>query len=128
MHRRTGAMGGDAVARRVEMGRGARLAQRVTAGDGNPLGTLVAEGRRAEEDEKIDDSQRKREGERQSAHAQTPGPLARASGVNLKVSRAAEKLAHLISNGSFNNIPRHLLPHPLPHAPPPTTSCRLRPH
>jgi len=31
-------------------------------------------------------------------------PLARESGVNLKVSRAAEKLAHLISNGSFNNI------------------------
>lgn len=32
--------------------------------------------------------------------------------MNLKVSRAVEKLAHLISNGSFNNISRHLLPPP----------------
>lgn len=29
---------------------------------------------------------------------------------DLKVSRAAEKLAHLISNGSFNNIPRRSSP------------------
>lgn len=45
---------------------------------------------------------------RRSAHTR-----ARAPGVDLKVSRAAEKLAHLISNGSFNNIP---LP-PLPSTP-----------
>jgi hypothetical protein len=33
--------------------------------------------------------------------------------LDLKVSRAAEKLAHLISNGSsFNNIPRRHLPGP----------------
>lgn len=43
---KNGAVGGDAVARRVETGRRV-LHKGVTAGDGNPLGTLVAaEGRR----------------------------------------------------------------------------------
>lgn len=42
--------------------------------------------------------------------AQRTYTRARAPGVDLKVSRAAEKLAHLISNGSFNNIPLPPLP------------------
>lgn len=101
MHRRSGAVGGDAVAQRVETGRRI-LHKGVTTGDGNPLGTLVAAEGRRRRMKKIDDSQY----ERTRANARTR-LLARASGANLKVSRAAEKLAHLISNGSFNNIPRH---------------------
>lgn len=97
---KNGAVGGDAVARRVETVGGHVLHKGVTAGDGNPLGTLVVDGRRRRAQKK---STPKR------AHTRKRRPLARASGANLKVSRAVEKLAHLISNGSFNNIPRHLL-------------------
>lgn len=91
MHRRTGAVGGDAVARRVETGR-ARLAQRGNRGRRKPFGHPRCRGT-AQENEKNRAHTRKR-----------VRLFARASGMNLKVSRAVEKLAHLISNGSFNNI------------------------
>lgn len=60
---KNGAVGGDAVARRVETGRRV-LHKGVTAGDGNPLGTLVAaEGRRRR--------MKKSTTVRTNAHAQT---------------------------------------------------------
>lgn len=82
-----------------------------------PLGTLdddlvvvsVDAGVTGRRRKKSDDSQPGGE----HAHARKPARAVlvrerRVGGRDLKVSRAAEKLAHLISNGSFNNIPRRL--------------------
>jgi len=77
--------------------------------DGNPLDTLddpVVSAGAGTEAENVDDRGR-------GARARTWSLASRGgTGADLKVSRAAEKLAHLISNGSFNNIPRRLLPGP----------------
>lgn len=94
-------MGGDVVARRVETGR-ARLAQRDNRERRKPF--------RAPRDW---EGERKRvDGKPGKAHTRERATRTvwASAGVDLKVSRAAEKLAHLISNGSFNNSPRRPFP------------------
>jgi len=102
--------------------------------DGNPLDTLddlaVSAGGAGTEAESVDDRGWRacararahargpwREGEQRGRGGGGRDERARGTGaggaLDLKVSRAAEKLAHLISNGSsFNNIPRRHLPGP----------------
>lgn len=102
VYRRTPPWAGTRWREGSKWGTGHVLHKGVTAGNGNPLGTLVSSRDKGEEKKKC-----RQQSER--AHARECSFSTRASRGerrDLKVSRAAEKLARLISNGSFNNIPR----------------------
>lgn len=87
------------------MRRGRLLYKGATMGNGNPLDTLVEGQERKENKCATTESQNERTRDA-NAVLECRGRGWEGGRADLKVSRAVEKLAHLISNGSFNNIPR----------------------